>query len=138
MFTDECTVSVEGGGGGNGSSSLHSEPSKPRGGPDGGNGGRGGSVIFEVARGIHDLSWLAEHPHQRARPGGSGRSDRRDGPSAKDLVIQVPDGTIVFDDDGPVADLVGEGARAVVAHGGRGGRGNAQLANARRQDNRIP
>ena len=135
MFTDECTVSVEGGRGGNGSSSLHSEPYKPRGGPDGGNGGRGGSVIFEVARGIHDLSWLAEHPHQRARPGGSGRSDRRDGPSAKDLVIQVPDGTIVFDDDGPVADLVGEGARAVVAHGGRGGRGNAQLANAR---NRVP
>ena len=123
MFTDECTVSVEGGRGGNGSSSLHSEPYKPRGGPDGGN------------RGIHDLSWLAEHPHQRARPGGSGRSDRRDGPSAKDLVIQVPDGTIVFDDDGPVADLVGEGARAVVAHGGRGGRGNAQLANAR---NRVP
>ena len=135
MFTDECTVSVEGGRGGNGSSSLHSEPYKPRGGPDGGNGGRGGSVIFEVARGIHDLSWLAEHPHQRARPGGSGRSDRRDGPSAKDLVIQVPDGTIVFGDDGPVADLVGEGARAVVAHGGRGGRGNAQLANAR---NRVP
>ena len=135
MFTDECTVSVEGGRGGNGSSSLHSEPYKPRGGPDGGNGGRGGSVIFEVARGIHDLSWLAEHPHQRARPGGSGRSDRRDGPSAKDLVIQVPDGTIVFDDDGPVADLVGEGARVVVAHGGRGGRGNAQLANAR---NRVP
>jgi GTP-binding protein len=135
MFTDECTVFVEAGRGGNGSASLHSEPYKPRGGPDGGNGGRGGSVIFEVARGMHDLSWLAEHPHQRARPGGSGRSDRRDGPSAKDLVIQVPDGTIVFDDDGPVADLVGDGARVVVAHGGRGGRGNAQLANAR---NRVP
>ena len=135
MFTDECTVFVEAGGGGNGSASLHSEPYKPRGGPDGGNGGRGGSVVFEVASGIHDLSWLAEHPHQRARAGGSGRSDRRDGPSAKDLVIQVPDGTIVFDDDGPVADLVGQGARVVVARGGRGGRGNAQLANAR---NRVP
>jgi len=56
MFTDECTVSVEAGRGGNGSASLHSEPYKPRGGPDGGNGGRGGSVIFEVARGMHDLS----------------------------------------------------------------------------------
>ena len=135
MFTDECTVSVEAGRGGGGSASLHSEPYKPRGGPDGGNGGRGGSIVFEVARGIHDLSWLADHPHQRARPGGSGRSARRDGASAKDLVIQVPDGTMVFDEDGPLADLVGEGARVVVARGGRGGRGNAQLATAR---NRVP
>jgi GTPase len=135
MFTDECTLFVEAGRGGDGSASLHSEPYKPRGGPDGGNGGRGGSVVFEVARGTHDLSWLAEHPHQRARPGGSGRSARRDGASAKDLVIQVPDGTMVFDEDGPLADLIGEGARVVVARGGRGGRGNAQLANAR---NRLP
>jgi GTPase len=135
MFTDECTVFVEAGRGGAGSASLHSEPYKPRGGPDGGNGGRGGSIVFEVARGIHDLSWLADHPHQRARPGGSGRSARRDGASAKDLVIQVPDGTTVFDEDGPLADLVGEGARVVVARGGRGGRGNAQLATAR---NRVP
>jgi GTP-binding protein len=135
MFTDECTVFVEAGRGGNGSASLHSEPYKPRGGPDGGNGGRGGSVVFEVARGIHDLSWLADHPHQRARQGGPGRSARRDGASAKDLVIQVPDGTMVFDEDGPLADLVGEGARVVVARGGRGGRGNAQLATAR---NRVP
>jgi GTP-binding protein len=135
MFTDECTVFVEAGRGGNGSASLHSEPYKPRGGPDGGNGGRGGSIVFEVARGIHDLSWMADHPHQRARPGGSGRSARRDGASAKDLVIQVPDGTMVFDEDGLLADLVGEGARVVVARGGRGGRGNAQLATAR---NRVP
>ena len=135
MFTDECTVFVEAGRGGNGSASLHSEPYKPRGGPDGGNGGRGGSIVFEVARGIHDLSWMADHPHQRARPGGSGRSARRYGASAKDLVIQVPDGTMVFDEDGPLADLVGEGARVVVARGGRGGRGNAQLATAR---NRVP
>jgi len=119
MFTDECTVFVEAGRGGGGSASLHSEPYKPRGGPDGGNGGRGGSIVFEVARGIHDLSWMADHPHQRARPGGSGRSARRDGASAKDLVIQVPDGTMVFDEDGPLADLVGEGARVVVARGGR-------------------
>ena len=61
MFTDECTVSVEAGKGGDGAASLHSEPFKPRGGPDGGNGGRGGSVVFEVSRGVHDLSWLADH-----------------------------------------------------------------------------
>jgi len=135
MFTDEATVSVEAGRGGDGSASLHSEPFKPRGGPDGGNGGRGGSVVFEVARGVHDLSWLADHPHQRARPGGSGRSARRDGAAGKDLVIQVPDGTVVLDDEGLIADLVGDGSRAVVARGGRGGRGNARLANAR---DRVP
>jgi len=135
MFTDECTVIVEAGRGGDGSASLHSEPFKPRGGPDGGNGGRGGSVVFEVSRGVHDLSWLADHPHQRARAGGSGRSARRDGAAGRDLVIPVPDGTVVFDDDGLLADLVGEGSRAVVAAGGRGGRGNARLANAR---DRVP
>jgi len=135
MFTDECTVAVEGGKGGDGSASLHSEPFKPRGGPDGGNGGLGGSVVFEVSGGVHDLSWLGEHPHQRARPGGSGRSARRDGAAGKDLVIQVPDGTVVWDDEGLLADLVGEGSRAVVAEGGRGGRGNARLANAR---DRVP
>jgi GTP-binding protein len=135
MFTDECTVSVEAGRGGDGSASLHSEPFKPRGGPDGGNGGRGGSVVFEVSPGIHDLSWLADHPHQRARAGGSGRSARRDGAAGKDLVVPVPDGTVVFDEEGLLADLVGEGSRAVVATGGRGGRGNARLANAR---DRVP
>jgi GTP-binding protein len=135
MFTDECSVSVEAGRGGDGSASLHSEPFKPRGGPDGGNGGRGGSVVFEVSRGAHDLSWLADHPHQRARPGGSGRSARRDGAAGKDLVVPVPDGTVVFDEEGLLADLVGEGSRTVVAAGGRGGRGNARLANAR---DRVP
>src|SRR4029077_10024134 len=68
-FVDECSVQVTAGRGGDGSSSLHSEPFKPRGGPDGGNGGPGGSVIFEVAGGVHDLSWLGDHPHQTAKPG---------------------------------------------------------------------
>jgi len=135
MFTDEATMIVEAGRGGDGSASLHSEPFKPRGGPDGGNGGRGGDVVFEVSKGVHDLSWFADHPHQRARPGGSGRSNRRDGAAGKDLLIPVPDGTVVSDDEGLLADLVGEGSRAVVARGGRGGRGNARLASAR---DRVP
>jgi GTPase len=135
MFTDEATVVVEAGRGGDGSASLHSEPFKPRGGPDGGNGGRGGDVVFEVSKGVHDLSWLADHPHQRAPAGGSGRSARRDGAAGRDLVVQVPDGTVVSDDDGLLADLVGDGSRAVVARGGRGGRGNARLANTR---DRVP
>jgi GTP-binding protein len=134
-FVDECSVAVEAGHGGAGSASLHSEPYKPRGGPDGGNGGSGGSIVFEVSRNVHDLSWLADHPHQKAEHGKPGRSANRDGASGKDLVLAVPDGTVVFDEGGLLADLVGEGARAVVAIGGRGGRGNARLASPR---NRVP
>jgi GTP-binding protein len=134
-FVDECTVWVQAGRGGDGSVSRHSEPYKPKGGPDGGNGGPGGSVIFEVTSGVHDLGWLADHPHQRAASGGPGRSARRDGAAGKDLVISVPDGTVVSDEEGLLADLVGEGARAVVAQGGRGGRGNVQLATPK---NRLP
>ena len=134
-FTDETTVFVRAGSGGNGSAHLHSEPYKPFGGPDGGNGGDGGSVVYEVQRGLHDLSALADHPHQRAGHGGAGRSSKREGASGKDLVIPVPDGTVVFDEEGLIADLVGERARAVVAKGGRGGRGNVAFAGPR---NRVP
>jgi GTP-binding protein len=134
-FVDETTAYARGGRGGNGSASLHSEPYKPRGGPDGGDGGDGGSVVFEVSRGVHDLSALADRPHRYAANGAAGRSANRHGASGKDLVVPVPDGTVVFDDEGLVADLVGDGARAVVARGGRGGRGNAALAGAR---NRVP
>jgi len=134
-FVDETIVYAKAGKGGNGSASLHSEPYKPRAGVDGGNGGPGGSVIFEVSRGVHDLSALADHPHQRAAHGSAGRNANRDGATGKDLVVPVPDGTVVSDEDGLLADLVGEGARAIVAHGGRGGRGNASLASAR---NRVP
>jgi GTP-binding protein len=134
-FVDECTVYAQAGRGGNGSAHLHSEPYKAHGGPDGGNGGDGGSVVFEVSRGVHDLSSLADHPHVRAKGGGPGRSTKRDGANGKDIVVPVPDGTVVYDDDGLVADLVGEGARAVVARGGSGGRGNVAFASAR---NRVP
>ncbi|MFI5055324.1 MAG: GTPase ObgE [Actinomycetota bacterium] len=134
-FVDECTLYVASGRGGDGSVSMHSEPYKARGGPDGGSGGNGGSVILEVTAGIHDLSSLSDHPHQRAAPGANGRSTRRDGASGKDLVLPVPDGTVVFDDEGFVADLTGVGSRAVVAAGGRGGRGNSLLTSSR---NRAP
>ena len=81
-FVDECTVFVTSGRGGDGSSSMHSEPYKPRGGPDGGTGGAGGSRHPGGARGVHDLSWLADHPHQKAPSGRPGRSAKRDGARA--------------------------------------------------------
>ena len=134
-FVDEVTVFVRAGRGGDGSSSILREPYKPKGGPDGGDGGRGGDVVFEVDLGIRDLSSLADHPHQRAGNGRAGRSRKRAGADGEDLVVPVPDGTRVEDEEGLLADLVGVGSRAVVARGGRAGRGNAALAGAR---NRLP
>ena len=134
-FVDELTVLARGGDGGHGSSSILREPYNPRGGPDGGDGGRGGDVVFEVATGVRDLASLADHPHLRAESGGAGGKRGRTGAEGEDLVIRVPDGTRVEDEHGLLADLVGEGSRAVVSRGGRGGRGNASLATSR---DRVP
>jgi GTP-binding protein len=127
-FADEATIFVRAGKGGDGAVSFRREPYTPRGGPNGGDGGKGGDVMLEVSRGVRDLSWFVDHPHQRAKNGGPGSGNNRKGAGGDDLVLRVPDGTVVRDENGLVADLVGDGARAVVARGGRGGRGNASLA----------
>ena len=134
-FADEAVLFVRAGRGGDGAASFRREPYTPRGGPDGGDGGHGGSVILEVDRGMRDLSFLADHPHQRAENGRPGGKSNRTGAAGRDLLVKVPDGTVVRGEEGLIADLVGEGARAVVARGGRGGRGNAALAGPR---NRAP
>jgi len=134
-FVDEVTVHARAGRGGDGSSSILREPFKPRGGPDGGDGGDGGDVVFEVSMGLRDLAWLADHPHPRGTNGGSGGKQGRTGAKGEDLVVAVPDGTRVEDEASLVADLVGEGSRAIVARGGRGGQGNASLASGRE---RVP
>jgi GTP-binding protein len=134
-FVDEVDVEVRAGRGGDGSASMRSEPYKPRGGPEGGDGGRGGDIVFRASRNVHDLAWFADHPHLRAEPGKPGARARRDGGKGKDLVVTVPDGTVVFDERGLLADLVGEGSEAVVARGGRGGRGNVRFVGPR---NRVP
>ncbi len=130
-FVDEAVVSVRGGRGGNGAASFRREAHTPRGGPDGGDGGKGGDVILEVSRELYDLSWLADHPHQRAGDGEPGSGNNRSGADGAPLVLRVPDGTVVREERGPVADLVGVGTRAVVARGGRGGRGNSSLKSRR-------
>jgi GTP-binding protein len=134
-FADEVVLFVRGGRGGDGAVSFRREPYTPRGGPYGGDGGPGGDVVLQVSPEVRDLSSLADRPHQRAENGAPGRKARRSGAAGKDLVVSVPDGTLVRDEQGPMADLVGAGTRAVVAHGGRGGRGNAALAGPR---NRAP
>jgi GTP-binding protein len=135
MLVDTVMLFVRAGNGGAGSASIRREPYTPRGGPDGGDGGRGGDVILRVDPSVFDLSVYADRPHQRAGHGGGGGPSRRHGADGKDLVLPVPDGTVVRDERGLVADLVGTGAEAVAARGGRGGRGTAALASPR---NRVP
>jgi GTPase len=135
MFVDQATIVVKAGDGGAGSSSIRREPYRPKGGPDGGDGGKGGDVVLKVDSSLFDLSGYADHPHHRAKSGRPGSSNNRHGANGEDLTLPVPDGTVVRDERGLLADLVGEGTTVVAARGGRGGRGNASLASAR---NRVP
>ena len=135
MFIDKARIFVKAANGGNGAVSFRREKYVPAGGPDGGDGGRGASVIFEVD---NDLRTLMDFKYQRkyvATPGGDGSKKRQAGKNGEDLVLKVPAGTIIRDEASGkiIADLKHEGDRAVVARGGRGGKGNQHFANAVRQ-----
>ena len=133
-FADHVTLRVKAGDGGHGCASVHREKFKPLGGPDGGNGGRGGDVIFEVDPGMATLLDLHRRPLRRAASGKQGSGSNRSGADGGDLVVPVPDGTVVTTEDGEMlADLMGAGTRFVAAQGGRGGLGNAALATPRRK-----
>jgi len=133
-FVDRVVLHVSAGDGGNGCSSVHREKFKPLGGPDGGNGGRGGGVVLEVDSNVHTLLDFHHHPHARAERGKQGMGSHRDGAQGHDLVLTVPDGTVVLDTAGRMlADLVGAGTRFTAAAGGRGGLGNAALASKARR-----
>ncbi len=134
-FVDRVTLRVSAGNGGNGVASVHREKFKPLGGPDGGNGGPGGSVVLRVDP---DVTTLLDYHHSKARRaenGGQGMGGHRSGGHGADLVLPVPDGTVVRDAAGGevLADLVGAGTEMVVCEGGRGGLGNAALASKRRK-----
>jgi GTP-binding protein len=133
-FVDRVTLHVSAGRGGNGVASVHREKFKPLGGPDGGNGGPGGSVILRVDPDVTTLVDYHHSPKRRAEHGGHGAGGHRNGAHGSDLVLPVPDGTLVTDPKGNVlADLVGPGTELVVAQGGRGGLGNAALASSKRK-----
>jgi GTP-binding protein len=133
-FVDRVALHVSAGRGGNGVASVHREKFKPLGGPDGGNGGPGGSVILRVDPDVTTLLDYHHSPKRRAEHGGHGAGGHRNGSHGADLVLPVPDGTVVRDARGEVlADLVGPGTELVVAQGGRGGLGNAALASAKRK-----
>src|SRR3982074_1591628 len=138
MFTDRVKIFVKGGDGGAGALSFRREKFGPGGGPDGGNGGRGGNVILEVSRQMNSLQDYRFKHHFPAGRGGRGGGSRKHGKDAIDIVLQVPPGTLVKDEEGKtIADLVAQGQRLVVAKGGRGGRGNASFKTSTRQTPRF-
>ncbi|MFL6165093.1 MAG: GTPase ObgE [Ornithinibacter sp.] len=133
-FVDRVVLHVAAGRGGNGVASVHREKFKPLGGPDGGNGGPGGSVILRVDPDVTTLIDYHHNARRKATHGGHGAGAHRNGSHGEDLVLPVPDGTVVTDERGDlIADLVGVGTELVVAEGGRGGLGNAALASAKRK-----
>jgi GTP-binding protein len=133
-FVDEAQLNVRAGDGGAGAVSFRRESHTPKGGPDGGDGGKGGDVWLRASRNAASLLAFRDHPHRRATSGGHGRGDKRHGAGGADLIVDVPEGTVVRDRDGTVlADLVHHGDLWLAAHSGRGGRGNARfLSNSRR------
>ena len=139
MFLDEAAIEVIAGKGGDGIVHFRREKYVPRGGPDGGDGGRGGHIVLRVKPTMHGLSWYREKHRFAAAAGRNGGSSNKTGRNGEDRVLPVPPGTIVRSDpDGEVlADLTATGDELLVARGGRGGRGNARFANARRQAPRL-
>jgi GTPase len=133
-FVDEVQCNLRGGDGGAGAMSFRREAHVPKGGPDGGDGGDGGDVVIRADRNISSLLAFRDHPHRRAASGKHGQGGKRHGARGEDLLITVPEGTVVRARDGEVlADLVEHGDSYVVARGGKGGRGNARfLSNSRR------
>ncbi|MDY0126047.1 MAG: GTPase ObgE [Anaerolineaceae bacterium] len=135
MFIDSVVINVASGKGGDGLVHMHREKYRPKGGPDGGDGGRGGDVIFKVNKTLNTLNRFHFNQIFSADAGKNGGPSNRSGRSAKNLVIEVPPGTIVYNDETAelIGDLVEEDQTLVVAKGGRGGRGNQHFATSRNQ-----
>ena len=135
---DEISLSLSAGDGGDGAVGFHRERYVPRGGPDGGDGGKGGNIVIEATRSVLVLDRLQRRRHVRGEAGGRGGPNKRHGRNGADTLLQVPVGTIIWSKDGvQLADLWQDGARAVIALGGSGGKGNARLATSTRRTPRI-
>ncbi|OFW80311.1 MAG: GTPase ObgE [Alphaproteobacteria bacterium RIFCSPLOWO2_01_FULL_40_26] len=137
QFIDEVKIHLSAGNGGNGASSFRREKFVPRGGPDGGDGGRGGSVIFECSGDLNTLIDFRFQQHFAAKNGASGRGSNQNGLSGDDLILRVPSGTQVFNENKSelLADLMNDGEKIIIAKGGRGGLGNV---NFKSSTNRAP
>src|SRR4051812_27653054 len=135
MFLDRVKIFAKAGAGGDGAATFRREAHVPRGGPDGGDGGRGGSIHLRVDPGETTLRDYRHKHHFKATPGGRGEGSRRHGAAGGDLVLNVPPGTAVYDDETGelLADLVATGQEAMVAKGGRGGLGNTHFKTSTHQ-----
>jgi GTP-binding protein len=139
MFIDEARIKVISGKGGDGIVHFRREKYVPLGGPDGGDGGNGGDVIFEVKPTLNTLSTFQHRQRFKAEDGKNGGGNNKTGRSGENLIIHVPPGTVVYDDQTGdlVADLVTPGEQIVISPGGRAGRGNARFANSRNRAPRV-
>ena len=135
MFIDEATIRVKAGDGGNGCMAFRREKFVPRGGPSGGDGGKGGDVIMESSERHNTLVHFRFNPEYKAERGRHGEGSNKTGRDGGDVVLKVPVGTIVFDEETgeKVWDFSRPDERIVIAHGGRGGRGNARFATSTHQ-----
>ncbi|MEK5030513.1 GTPase ObgE [Paenibacillus sp. FSL R7-0302] len=132
MFVDKAKVYVKGGDGGDGLVAFRREKYVPDGGPAGGDGGRGGDVIFRVDEGLRTLMDFRYQRHFKADKGIKGRNKSQHGANADHMIVRIPPGTVLIDDDTQeiLADMTRHGQQVVVARGGRGGRGNTRFATA--------
>lgn len=135
MFADRTRIFIQSGKGGDGHVSFRRELYVPNGGPDGGNGGRGGDVIFETDQGLNTLGDFRYNKKYKAESGQEGGKRRCTGKDGEDLVLKVPEGTVIYDDEtGKIlADMSGDNKRVIVLQGGRGGKGNMNYATSTMQ-----
>ena len=135
MFLDRVKIFVHGGGGGDGAATFRREAHVPRGGPDGGDGGRGGSIFLTVDPGETSLRDFRHAHHFKATPGGRGFGQRMHGKAGSDLILKVPPGTGIFDDETGelIGDMVASEQTLMIARGGRGGLGNVHFATSTHQ-----
>ena len=135
MFVDRAKIFIKSGKGGNGCVSFRREPYVPEGGPDGGDGGKGGDVIFQADRNLRTLMDFRYKRKYEAENGQNGMKKKRFGKNGEDLIIKVPMGTVVIDEETGLVmkDLVEDGESFVAAKGGRGGKGNVHFKNSVRQ-----
>ncbi|MEO7557376.1 MAG: GTPase ObgE [Acidimicrobiales bacterium] len=133
-FVDEAGLHVKAGDGGAGAVAFRREAHVPKGGPDGGDGGSGGDIWLVADRNVASLLAFRDHPHRRAGDGTHGQGKRKHGAGGDDLLVAVPEGTVVRDQAGAViADLVNQSDRWLAAAGGEGGKGNARFLSNRRR-----
>lgn len=135
MFIDQAKISVKAGKGGNGCLSFRREKYISKGGPDGGNGGRGGNIYFEVVADLDTLIDFAGKHNWKARNGADGEGSNKYGPDGEDLIIRVPPGTLIFDQDYEIMlkDMNEIGMKVCICKGGSSGRGNKSFASSTNQ-----